>query len=58
MLVADGLSPTIIAEMLGVSRNTLKSQLASIYQKTGTSREAQLVRLLLQLPATDPSIES
>jgi DNA-binding CsgD family transcriptional regulator len=57
MLVADGLSPTTIAEMLGVSRNTLKSQLTSIYQKTGVGREAQLVRLLLQLPATDPSIE-
>ncbi|MFI5102940.1 MAG: helix-turn-helix transcriptional regulator, partial [Terriglobales bacterium] len=55
MFMADGHSPTAIAETIGVSRNTLKSQLASIYQKTDTSRQAQLVRLLLQLPATRPS---
>ncbi len=54
MLLADGHDPTAIAEMVGVSRNTLKSQLASIYRKTGTSRQAQLVRMLLQLPVTSP----
>jgi DNA-binding CsgD family transcriptional regulator len=57
MLLADGHEPAAIAELVGVSRNTLKSQLASIYRKTDTSRQAQLVRLLLQLPATSPSIE-
>ena len=51
LLLADGRAPTEITDILGVSRNTLKSQLASIYQKTGTSRQAQLVRLLLQLRA-------
>ena len=51
MLLADGRAPTEVTDILGVSRNTLKSQLASIYQKTGTSRQAQLVRLLLQLCA-------
>jgi DNA-binding CsgD family transcriptional regulator len=58
MLLADGHSLTAITEMIGVSRNTVKSQLSSIYAKTGTSRQAQLVRLLLQLPATRPSIKS
>ncbi len=58
MLLADGHSLTAITEMIGVSRNTVKSQLSSIYGKTGTSRQAQLVRLLLQLPATRPSIKS
>lgn len=57
MLLADGHRPTTVAGMVGVSRNTLKSQLASIYRKTGTSRQAQLVRLLLQLPTTSPSVE-
>jgi DNA-binding CsgD family transcriptional regulator len=57
-LLADGHSPTAMTEMGGVSRNTLKSQLSSIYGKTGTSRQAQLVRLLLQLPATSPSSKS
>jgi len=50
-LLVDGHGPTAIAKMVGVSRNTVKSQLASIYRKTGTSRQAQLVRLLLHLPA-------
>ena len=54
MLLADGEQPTAIGKMIGVSRNTLKSQLSSIYRKTGTSRQAQLVRLLLQLPAVSP----
>jgi DNA-binding CsgD family transcriptional regulator len=49
LLLADGNSPTEIAGVLAVSKNTLKSQLASIYTKTGTSRQAQLVRLLLQI---------
>jgi DNA-binding CsgD family transcriptional regulator/PAS domain-containing protein len=52
VLLVDGYVPTEIAKMVGVSRNTVKSQLASIYRKTGTSRQVQFVRLLLQLPAT------
>lgn len=48
LLLADGHAPTEIAGMVGVSRNTLKSQLGSIYRKTGASRQSQLVRLLLQ----------
>ena len=49
VLLADGRATAEIGHMLDVSRNTLKSQLASIYGKTGTSRQSQLVRLLLQL---------
>jgi DNA-binding CsgD family transcriptional regulator len=55
MLLADGKEPNAIAEMIGVSRNTLKTQLAGIYRKTGTSRQAQLVGLLLQLPTASPT---
>jgi DNA-binding CsgD family transcriptional regulator len=55
MLLADGHSASAITQMVGVSRNTLKSQLSSIFQKTGTSRQAQLVRVLLQLPAARPT---
>lgn len=32
------------AEKLGLSQNTVKSQLASLFQKTGTRRQADLVR--------------
>jgi DNA-binding CsgD family transcriptional regulator len=49
LLLVDGHSPHQIADMLGVSRNTVKTQLASIYNKTGASRQSQLVRLLVQL---------
>ena len=36
--------------MLGVSRNTAHSQLASIFRKTGTNSQAELVRVLLRGP--------
>lgn len=49
LLLGDGHAPAVIAEMLGVSGNTLKTQLASIYRKTNTPGQTQLVRLLLQL---------
>jgi DNA-binding CsgD family transcriptional regulator/PAS domain-containing protein len=49
ILLADGYAPKQIVETIGVSRNTLKSQLSSIFCKTGTSRQSQLVRLLAQL---------
>ncbi len=49
MLLADGYAPNEIANIVGVRKNTLKSHLASIYRKTGTARQSQLVRLLLQI---------
>jgi DNA-binding CsgD family transcriptional regulator len=50
LLLSDGKSLSEIAQILGVSRNTLKTQVASVYSKTGTSRQSQLVRLLAQFP--------
>jgi DNA-binding CsgD family transcriptional regulator len=50
LLLADGKSLTEISQDLGVSRNTLKTQVASIYSKTSTARQSQLVRLLSQFP--------
>jgi DNA-binding CsgD family transcriptional regulator len=38
---------TAAAESLGLSRNTVHSQLASVFQKTGTRRQGELLRLLL-----------
>jgi len=49
LLLAEGHAPPAIADLLGISTNTLKTQLASIYRKTGTSRQTQLVRTLSQL---------
>jgi DNA-binding CsgD family transcriptional regulator len=43
----DGRGLTAAAESLGLSRNTVHSQLASIFQKTGTRRQGELLSLLL-----------
>lgn len=51
-LLADGMPPKSIADTLGVQYDTVRKQLLSIYQKTATNRQPELVRLLLQLPAT------
>jgi DNA-binding CsgD family transcriptional regulator len=51
-LLADGLSMEEAAVHLGVSRNTVRSQLQAIFAKTGTNRQGELVRLLLSSAAT------
>ena len=51
-LLADGLSPKQIAQAQGTQHETVRKQLRSIYQKTATNRQPELVRLLLHLPHT------
>lgn len=51
-LLADGLSMDEAAVQLGVSRNTVRSQLQAVFAKTGTNRQGDLVRLLLSSAAT------
>ena len=48
LLLTDGHSTREITEMIGVKSSTLKSQLSSIYRKTNTSRQSELMRLLTQ----------
>jgi len=55
LLIGDGKSTREIAQLLNVSPNTLKSQLASIYTKTNTARQSQLVRLITRL-SMEPSV--
>ncbi len=38
-----------VGQMLNISANTVKTHLAAVYQKTGCTRQAQLVRLLMSL---------
>ena len=43
----DGDSPETAAERLGRSAHTVRNQLKSVFAKTGTRRQAELVRLLM-----------
>jgi DNA-binding CsgD family transcriptional regulator/PAS domain-containing protein len=51
-LLADGVPLKGIADTLGVQYDTVRKQLMSIYQKTATNRQPELVRLLMNLPAS------
>lgn len=46
-LLADGQSPRTIAEMIGVTEHTVRSQIKSIYAKAGVKRQSELIRLFL-----------
>jgi DNA-binding CsgD family transcriptional regulator len=49
-LLAEGLSLKQIAQVQGTQHETVRKQLRSIYQKTSTNRQPELIRLLLHLP--------
>jgi DNA-binding CsgD family transcriptional regulator len=48
--LAGGATASEIAERLGVQANTVRWHLKQIYAKTGTRRQAEVVRLLLAVP--------
>lgn len=48
-LMAEGLTVDEAGERLSVSRNTIKSQLQNIYEKTHTNNRAKLMRLIMSL---------
>ncbi len=50
--LVDGQTLTAAAEALGVSRNTARTQLSSIFTKTGVNRQSQLVKLVSDTFAT------
>lgn len=43
-----------VARQLGISANTVKTHLATVYERTGCSRQSQLIRLLMALSAREP----
>ncbi|MNR04727.1 hypothetical protein D3C85_1207120 [compost metagenome] len=47
MELANGLSVDEAAELLGIRRNTARTHLRAIFAKAGVSRQAELVRLIL-----------
>jgi DNA-binding CsgD family transcriptional regulator len=48
LLVARGEGVSAAAETLGVTRSTVRTHLLRIFEKTNTTRQAELVRLLLR----------
>lgn len=50
LLLAEGLALKEIAAQVGVQHDTVRKQLQSIFQKTATRRQPELLRLLLNLP--------
>jgi DNA-binding CsgD family transcriptional regulator len=49
LLLGDGRSPREISQTIGVTFNTVRSQMKSIFAKTGVKRQGELIRLLLSL---------
>lgn len=52
MLLANGLTLDEASDELGISRNTARAHLRSIFSKTGVTRQTMLVRLILRSVAT------
>jgi DNA-binding CsgD family transcriptional regulator len=48
-IIARGAAPDTAARELNISRETVRNQLKSIFAKTGTHRQGELVALLLQV---------
>jgi DNA-binding CsgD family transcriptional regulator len=55
LLLSDGRAPQEIAKMLSVTQNTVRSQIKSIFSKTGVRRQGELIRLLLH--HAEPTIQ-
>lgn len=47
LAVADGLSPSDAAEQLGITVQTARTHLKRVFHKTATTRQAELVKLVL-----------
>jgi DNA-binding CsgD family transcriptional regulator/PAS domain-containing protein len=50
--LASGLSLDEAAADLGIARNTVRAQLRAVFEKTGATRQAELVRLILRSVAS------
>lgn len=50
-LLVEGCNISDAAEANRVTRETVRSQLKAVFQKTGTRRQAELVRLLVAIPS-------
>jgi DNA-binding CsgD family transcriptional regulator len=51
--LANGVSVEDAAAQLGVTRNTVRTQLQAVFAKTRTNRQGDLIRLILSTTAVD-----
>lgn len=58
LLVSDGKSTREICNSVGVSENTIRSQIKSIFSKTGVNRQSELIRLLIGSAAVTTDFRS
>jgi DNA-binding CsgD family transcriptional regulator len=54
-LLAEGLGPSRIANILQLSTHTVRNEIKSMFLKTSTNRQSELIRLLLSFPYGPPS---
>lgn len=54
LMLASGHALADISQQLNVSQNTVRNQLKSVFAKTGTGRQAELVALILATPTQLP----
>ena len=47
--IFDGMSMREAADALQVAHNTVRVQLARVYEKTGVTRQAELVKMMMRL---------
>jgi len=52
LLLSNGLTLDEASEELGVSRNTAKSHLSTVFSKTGITRQTKLIQLILKSVAS------
>jgi len=55
LLSLGGKSITEIAELRGVTHNTIRTHLKQVFSKTGARSQADLVRFLLSGPPVEPA---
>lgn len=58
LMLASGQSLGDISATLKLSHNTLRNQLKSVFSKTGTSRQAELVALIMSTPANVSPVQA
>lgn len=56
--ISDGETPERIATRRGVTISTVRTQLRSVFEKLGVSRQSELVACLLAMPRVGASVDS